>query len=206
MIIRRTMLCSFCVAALSTCDRQGLQRTPIIVSPGGPVTAVVDRWQPECVALASPFPVAWDSAFADTALILSAPLNHDSIASVFGVRRALDGRLWHTYDGGDYSPDVETESVMVGKWQVYAGEFAQQILPSDIDVPMENGRVLNEHWRQSWFFGFAPAGPRCAVVVAWRSLPVGSYRGPRYSEREVLPESLTALFSRIRWVDSTPPD
>jgi hypothetical protein len=201
--LQRAILGTACGVSLLACVRTERDRLPIVVSPGGHVTAVVDRWQPNCPALTSPFPVAWDSTLGDTAIILAAPLDLDSVASVFGVRRSVDGRLWHTFDGGDYSPDVATDSLVVGRWQVYSGEFEQQILPSDIDVPMEQGRVLNEHWRQSWFFGFAPASPRCAVVVAWRSLPVGSYRGPRFAESEIEPESLTVFFNRIRWVDST---
>jgi hypothetical protein len=147
----------------------------------------------------------WDSTFADTVVILAAPFDPDTIAQLFGVTRRADGGYWYDFEGRGGEPNSGTDSVLVGRWTVLAGQYQMMSYADDIDVAADSsGRIAPEHWRQSWFYGFAPFGRDCAVVVAWRSPPVGSYRGPRYATWEIAPESLQAFFERVQWRDSTP--
>jgi len=175
------------------------QRTPVTVPVEGHVVAVLNRWQPRCPMPQPVYATTWDSTLADTAVILSAPLHADSIAKLFNVSREPDGLLWYDSEGRGGEPMTGTDSLRVGPWQVVTGAYASMSYPDDIDIPMdESGRGSPEHWRQSWFYGFAPTSAECAVVVAWRSPPLGSYRGPRYASFEIARESLQVVFKRIQ--------
>jgi hypothetical protein len=184
---------------LIACDRRDHAITPVTVPVGGNILAVQDRWKSQCPTPEPPYGQAWDSTLADTAVILAAPLNADTIASLFQVTREADGLLWYDSEGRGGDPMTGTDSVRVGPWQVVMGQYESMSYPDDIEIPMdEQGRGSPEHWRQGWFYGFAPTSESCAVVVAWRSPPLGSYRGPRYGRFETVRESVQVVFERIR--------
>ena len=201
--VAKCLIASFLSFALA-CTPASPPQSPVIVPVTGHVVAVVDRWQPSCPTPKRVYPRAWDSTLADTVVVLASPFNPDTIASLFGVSRRDDG-YWYDYDsrGGDASegfPDSGADSVRVGPWLVVAGEYATRTYVDDIDPPSDSsGRIEPEHSRQSWLYAFAPTQGKCAVVLAWRSPPVGSYRGPRYNEREIDRDSLVAFISRVRW-------
>ena len=182
---------------MAACDAGHATTTPVTVPLAGPIVAVQDRWRSPCLMPQRPYATTWDSTLADTAIILAAPLNADSIASLFNVTRGPDGLLWFDSEGRGGAPMSGTDSVRVGPWQVVMGQYESMLYPDDIEIPMEQGRGSPEQWRQSWFYGFAPTSDSCAVVVAWRSLPLGSYRGPRYGNLETARESLQVVFGRI---------
>lgn len=186
------------------CTRTEAIQPPVEIPIEGHIVAIQNRWQLQCPMPTPIYPRTWDSTLADTAVVLAAPLHPDSIAIIFGVSRELDGLLWYDSQGRGGEPLTGTDSVRIGPWQVVAGQYETMSYPDDIEIPMdETGRGSPEHWRQSWFYGFAPTSDRCAVVVAWRSPPLGSYRGPRYANFEVDRDSLKAIFARIRGPEAT---
>jgi hypothetical protein len=181
------------------CNRRDPATSPVTVPVSGNIVAVQDRWESECRMPERPYPQAWDSTLADTAVILAVPLNADTIASLFDVTRRPDGLLWYDSEGRGGDPMTGTDSVRVGPWQVVMGHYATMSYPDDIEITMdEQGRGSPEHWRQDWYYGFASTSETCAVVVAWRSPPLGSYRGPRYGSFEIVRESVQVVFERIR--------
>jgi hypothetical protein len=180
-------------------------QSPVIVPVAGHVRAVVDRWGPSCPTPKPIYPRAWDNTLADTVVVFASPFDPDTIASLFGVSRRDDGGYWYDYqgrggDGSEGYPGSSVDSVRVGRWLVIAGQYETMTYVDDIELPADSsGRIAPEHSRQSWFYAFAPTKGECAVVLAWRSPSVGSYRGPRYNEREIDPDSLVAFISRVRW-------
>jgi hypothetical protein len=146
------------------------------------------------------YEAAWDSTLADTAIVIAAPLDVDSIATLFDVTRRADGSFWYTPDGRTEGFEGGADSLRTGPWTVVAGQYTSMSYVDDIDVPVDaDGRASPEHYRQAWLFAFAPTSNTCAVVVAWRSPKLGSFRGPRYNEFEVAPDSLRAFVNRIQW-------
>jgi hypothetical protein len=175
-------------------------QTPITVPVAGNVKAVVDRWTPSCPNPAPIYSAPWDSTLADTAVIFAAPLNADTIASIFGVSRAHDGHLWFDSQGRGGEAFSGTDSVEAGRWRVIAGQYEQMSYVDDIDLPTDTlGRISPEHYVQGWLYAYAPTSDSCAVVVSWRTPMLGSYRGPRYNAREIQRDSLVAFAQRITW-------
>jgi hypothetical protein len=191
--LRTTLLAIACAPA-------DAPRAPVIVPLSGHVAAVVDRWQPSCPTPAPIYASTWDSTLADTVIIFAAPHDPDTIASLFGVSRRPEGGYWYDYQGRGGEALSGTDSMSVGPWVVVAGQYEAMTYVDDIDIPVdESGRAAPEHSRQSWFYAFAPADKGCAVVLSWRSPPVGSYRGPRYAEWEISPDSLRQFIERVQW-------
>ncbi|HJU74201.1 MAG TPA: hypothetical protein VJ717_10685 [Gemmatimonadaceae bacterium] len=198
MLVRQMLQIVLPVSVLTLGCGPGKEATPVTVPLDGNIVAVQDRWEPHCATPAPIYPTVWDSTLADTAVILAAPMNADTIAQMFGVTRREDGLLWYDSQGRGGEPYTGTDSVRVGPWQVVAGQYEYMTYTDDIsDTVDQSGRTLPEHWRQSWFYGFAPTSAECAVVVAWRSPPIGSYRGPRYANFEIARESLQVIFTRV---------
>lgn len=200
LILRWIGVAIFSLACTASAPQQG----PVIVPVSGHVVAVVDRWRPSCPTPRPIYPRAWDSTLADTVVIFASPFDPDTIASLFGVRRMPDGGFWYDYEGrGGDGSDVygsAVDSARVGRWLVIAGQYQTMTYVDDIEVPADSsGRVAPEHSRQTWLYAFAPTSPGCAVVLAWRSPPIGSYRGPRYNEWEINPDSLHAFIGRVQW-------
>jgi hypothetical protein len=187
------------------CTANTPPQSPVIVPVSGHVVAVVDRWRPSCPAPRPIYSRTWDSTLADTLVVFASPFDPDTIAGLLGVTRNSEGEYsYHSEgsggDGWDSYRDKGVDSVRVGPWLVIAGEYNRMVYAEDIDIPEDSsGRVSPEHWRQSWFYAFAPTPGECAVVLAWRSPAIGSYRGPRYFDSEIDPDSLRAFIGRVRW-------
>jgi hypothetical protein len=198
------------IAVLVACQRGDELALPIELPPDAFAATVVDRRSHICSTPTRLHPTPFDSTLADTLVVMDAPNDTDAAARIFGLQRATWGTgYWYdsSFHNDPSDPNTATDSLRVGVWRVWFGSYHTQIWPDDIEMQYdeETGRGSPESWDQKWFLGFAPISERCAVILAWRSLPLGSYRTYPKDRPDVTEDALRTFFERIRVTGSASP-
>ncbi len=167
--------------------------------PASHVRAVLDRSTRACTTVPSLPGEPWDSVGADTLVVANAPSSFDSIAIAMGFDVKPNG-YWHREDTLHGTAWAGVDSLRVGPWRVLTARAENAIYFDDMTYEPEPGdppdaRMPPDPVWQERFVAVAPAGDRCAIVLAWRGHVVRASK-EGYEAGKWPPELLRAFLER----------